>query len=171
MSLLRTSQIPLIVLGLLFPGGSVQGEAPPADQKALASKAVTMYRANESAIKNVECDYSYFMNKTERKCRYARSDDKYYHASVDLYPTGARGLTQEATWDGQVARCRSNPHYFRRSVDPRDAKPTCPLPQSLIGIYLTPVIDAIDKSSTKYSLVRARLVEFNGLECIELEFS
>jgi hypothetical protein len=155
---------------LSFITVSISLAASPEEQ-ALFKQVAVLYRANRDAIQSVECDYTFFLDSTERRCRYARDRERHYHASIDLYPDGGRAMARESAWDGQVALSRRNAEYLTKSSDREDAKPTCDVPEHAIRTFVDEALGTSSRQDQKYTLISAKRVQTADGECVEMQFS
>jgi hypothetical protein len=105
-----------------------------------------------------------------RDCRYARSNDRLYHASIIRLPDGGLSMPMEIAWNGQRTFDRARLNYLAITRDEARARSTCPTPESAIDKYLEQAIGIKPLPNRQYHLLGSSSVTHDGFECVELRF-
>lgn len=141
-----------------------------ADDESEFAKVRDAYTASRRAIESVECAYVYKLNGMERRCAWARSGDKFYHASVDILPEQRRGLPREVAWDGQRGFSRAEIGELIRGRSRDIASTTCDTPDLGAFLYVDQPLGFRPEPKHRFKFRAARQLRTDRGECVDLHF-
>lgn len=147
--------------------------AAPAEDEAVFAEVRQRFIDHQQSIFSVTCEYTSVLNGMRRECRYAREDDRLWHASAMNGADGIWRLPYEVAWDGEVAHVRPAGGRFRRIRDRVAAEPGTPSPEGAILAQIGPALSLPDGAASghRYTLLSANYGSDDRNSYVDLRFS